>query len=88
MEKPANLTVSAASATDHLDAAVPADAPAADIETIENDTLVTATGGFWGGPYAYAVAPAWGPAYRPAYAVAPAWGPYAAWGGPRPHWWR
>ena len=88
MDKPANLTVSA---TDNLnlDAAVPAEAPAADIETIENDTLVTATGGFWGGPgpYAYAVAPAWGPAYRPAYAVAPGWGPYAAW-GPRPHWWR
>jgi hypothetical protein len=86
MDKP-NLI---ASATDHLDAtaAAPTAAPAADIETIENATLVTATGGYWGGPYAYAV-PAWGPAYRPMYA-APAWGPYAAWGpGPGPrHWWR
>lgn len=75
MDKP-----NTASATDSLDATAPAAAP----ETIETDTLVTATGGFWGGPYAYAV-PAWGPVYRPVFA-APAWGPYA-W-GPRPHWWR
>lgn len=77
MDKP-NLP---AAATDNLDAPAAA-APPADIETIENDTLVTATGGYWGGAFVYA--PVWGPAFRPMYA-APAWGPYA-W-GPR-GWWR
>lgn len=84
MEKPATVS---ASATENLDAVIAPDAPDA-IETIENDTLVTATGGYWVGAYAYG--PAWGPAFRPVYA-GPAWGPapYAAYAwAPRPHWWR
>jgi hypothetical protein len=90
METPAKLDDTAINTTDDSAAH---DSP---IETIENDTLVTATGG-WAYAPAYG---AWGPrAYAPvayaapAYPAYPAYAPvayapaYGAWGG-RPHWWR